>query len=178
MKIFALGGVPCSGKTTLAKQFIKRNLPQPITFKFKKLYGFSSGDLIVLGLYDDERLFSGTDRLSMAVQPDFLFWIKQMKKLRPNSRIFFEGDRLFTANILQFLLSEKIDLKAVILDITEKERLFRKSKRQDNQSESFISSRRTKYENILKQELAVRIFHENPKDSDFILNSIESFLTT
>lgn len=175
MRVFALGGVPCSGKTTIANRFIMRNMQDAIPFKFKKVEGLFKGDLVVVGIYDDTRIFSGTDRLSMAVQPDFFVWLNQMKEINHNANIFFEGDRLFTTSVLKFMADAGIPYEAVVLDLKEKERLRRKESRGDAQTETFVTSRRTKYENILQTGQASRIFNETTQDTQYIVETLENF---
>jgi len=67
-----IGGQPAVGKTTIVKQFFQ-NFSGWRNFKFKKLYGHYNEELnlVILGKYISGEIFSGTDKLSMAVQPDF-----------------------------------------------------------------------------------------------------------
>ena len=61
--IVALGGIPAVGKTTLVKQFFYKYKSWK-EFKYKKLYGHYNQELnlIILGKYSDNQLFSGTDK--------------------------------------------------------------------------------------------------------------------
>lgn len=177
MKIVAIGGVPCSGKTTLAKRFIQRNMVGAKDFKFKKVRGSHKGGLIVVGIYEEGQVFAGTDRLSMAVQPEFLKWLEAINRSVPEARVFFEGDRLFTATVLEFIQGKGWALEALVLDVGEKIRDQRKALRGgDTQKPAFIQGRRTKYENILSSNLAKRVFHETHDDTQLILEAVEKFL--
>ena len=79
VKIIAIGGEPATGKTTLVKSILMRFKPLK---KFK--YGLVQGlynerlKLYIIGVYDGS-IFSGTDKLSMAVQPDFIKLIGKLE---------------------------------------------------------------------------------------------------
>ena len=141
--IVALGGIPAVGKTTLVKQFFYKYKSWK-EFKYKKLYGHYNQEinLIILGKYSDNQLFSGTDKLSMAVQPDFEEFIDKEK---PPYNILFEGDRLFNLKTIQ-KVKDKMDLQVYIVEsnMTEQRHIERK----DNQSDKFIKGRVTKTNNI------------------------------
>jgi hypothetical protein len=141
--IVALGGIPAVGKTTLVKQFFY-NYKNWKEFKYKKLYGHYNEELnlIILGKYSDNQLFSGTDKLSMAVQPDFEDFIDKEK---PPYNILFEGDRLFNVKTLQ-KVKDIMTLQVYI--VTSNNTKQRHIDRKDSQSAKFIKSRVTKIENI------------------------------
>jgi len=143
--LVALGGIPAVGKTTIIKQFFS-NFDNWKLFKFKKLYGHYNEllNLIILGKYEKNELFAGTDKLSMAVQPDFEEFIDKDK---PPYNILFEGDRLFNIKTLS-KVKTKMSLQVYIIlsNNTKKRHIDRK----DNQSEKFIKSRITIIENIKK----------------------------
>jgi len=140
--LVALGGIPAVGKTTIIKEFFKNHTDWKI-LKFKKLYGHYNKklNLVILGKYNDE-VFSGTDKLSMAVQPDYEQFI-QKKDMSYN--ILFEGDRLFNFKTLQKVQKNiKLIVYIVESDLTEQ----RHAERKDNQTNQFIKGRKTKIENI------------------------------
>jgi GTPase SAR1 family protein len=152
-KIIAIGGEPAVGKTTLIRKFFSNYSPW-YQFKYKKLYGHFNKELhlVILGVYSAKEVFSGTDRLSMSVQPDFEEFIDKNK---PNYNILFEGDRLF--NLKSIKKAEScMDLKVYILESDFID--SRHKDRNDNQSEKFIKGRRTKVKNIkeyLKENFTV-----------------------
>ena len=141
--LMALGGIPAVGKTTIVKQFFYKYKNWK-SFKYKKLYGHYSGELnlIILGKYIENELFSGTDKLSMAVQPDFEEFIDKEK---PPYNILFEGDRLFNIKTLQ-KVKDKMTLQVYI--VTSNNTDQRHIERNDSQSEKFIKGRLTKTNNI------------------------------
>ena len=141
MRALAIGGVPATGKTTLAREVIKLIKPTS-KFKSELLRGYIKNDIAILGVYKKNDIFGGTDKLSMAVQSDYENFVK-LKKYH----IFFEGDRLFTEKIL-LNLCENYETRIIILEQKEKELKLRHKKRNDTQSEKFLLSRKTKIENI------------------------------
>ena len=140
--LIALGGIPAVGKTTIVKEFFKNYTDWKI-LKFKKLYGHYNKklNLVILGKYNND-VFCGTDKLSMAVQPDFNEFI-QKKDMCYN--ILFEGDRLFNFKTLEKVQKNiKLIVYIVESDYTEKRHLERK----DKQTQQFIKGRKTKIQNI------------------------------
>ena len=101
MKVIAIGGEPGSGKSTLMKEILK-HLEKYVYIKcydsFKLVPYIQCGSVYILGKYDEGETFSGTDRMSMAVQPEA---IKFLASLNKDSIILFEGDRLFTSSFLE-----------------------------------------------------------------------------
>ncbi len=149
MKAVALGGAPASGKTTMTTQLLK-GLGPSADFSFGKVKGhyYKKENLLVLGIYDGS-LFSGTDRLSMAVQPDFLKFLQC--EFAKNVNLFFEGDRLFNETAL-LATARKFDSLFIILETSTEERDKRAVMRGDTQKASFIKGRITKYLNLLKKD--------------------------
>ena len=142
--LIALGGIPAVGKTTIVQQFFEQYDSWKL-FKFKKVYGHyhPALDLVILGKYSNGEVFSGTDRLSMAVQPDFN---ELLDKDMPYN-VLFEGDRLFNIKTLQ---KAKTKMSLQVYIVTSNNTTERHIKREDNQSEKFIKGRKTKIENIKK----------------------------
>ena len=170
--LIALGGIPAVGKTTIVKQFFYYYKNWKL-FKFKKLYGHYSEqlNLIILGKYNNNELFSGTDKLSMAVQPDFNDFIDKNK---PNYDILFEGDRLFNIKTLE---KAKTKMSLQVYIITSNNTQQRHIDRKDTQSKRFIKGRFTKIENIknfLKEDYTTLINNEKQdidKNYNIIVNN-------
>ena len=95
-RIIAIGGEPATGKTTLMRRIIK-HYGKFNTFKSGLVQGMYNKEkqLYIIGVYDSS-LFSGTDKLSMAVQPHF---IRMIHKQLQDATIVFEGDRLFNQSL-------------------------------------------------------------------------------
>jgi tRNA A37 threonylcarbamoyladenosine biosynthesis protein TsaE len=143
-RIIAIGGEPATGKTSLVRTLIKRltiaeNIPLR-TFKYGLIQGlYSKQDkLYIIGIYD-ESLFSGTDKLSMAVQPAFM----ELTKTLEDSTIIFEGDRLFNQSLFKERKCDILVLEAD--DITKK---LRHEDRKDTQTDKFLKAKKTKIKNI------------------------------
>jgi broad-specificity NMP kinase len=145
-KIIAVGGSPGTGKTTLFRKFMEDK--QWIATEPAKLVSASYNterDLYILGKYEDGEVFAGTDRLSMAVQPNLQEWIQTH-----NCNILFEGDRVFNQSFLEFCMGlPDTELQVVYLK-TSKDILEQRYKdRGSDQSEQFLRGRETKYSNLL-----------------------------
>jgi len=153
--ITAIGGSPATGKTTLMRKFIeihgewqtlepappasKNRLIKSIPCMYSQML-----DLFILGKYQTNELFSGTDKLSMAVQPTAQDFVRYVKR-----NILFEGDRLFTPSFLKFLsVLPYTKLRILILTAPKKMLEKRYKARGSNQSETFLKGRDTKYKNI------------------------------
>lgn len=108
MKFLGIGGVPCSGKTSLVRAALsiwlpggeqKRNI---FCYQTARAIHIPEHKLFVMGKYDG-KMFDGTDRLSMAVQPHFemmLLWLSGRRRF-DDYTILFEGDRLFNSKTLR-----------------------------------------------------------------------------
>ena len=167
-RILALGGKPATGKTTLIKEIIKTYKPF-VKFNFGLVRGmyFSKQQLYIIGIYN-KSVFSGTDKLSMAVQPDFIRFCNKIT----DGKILFEGDRLFNQS---FFNKFKCDI--MVIEVNSDTEKYRHEKRKDNQSQKFIKSKHTKIENIKKNN-SVNLFNNNTKNEyKEILSKIKYFCT-
>lgn len=178
MKICAIGGEPGSGKSTLVKQIISQ-LPDLKPFKYLKLRGLYSGpkNLFILGVYEEGEVFSGTDRLSMAVQPDADKFLTHVLQNLPTHNILFEGDRLFNGKFLT-ACEATAPTRAYVLTVSDEEKKRRYAERGTNQNEQFLRSRATKYRNILGAFQLVKT-HENqtPAQKDALVAEIAEFFS-
>jgi len=145
-KIIAVGGQPGTGKTTLFWSYMagKKWIETEPAKLISALYN-EERDLYILGKYEQGQTFAGTDRLSMAVQPEVQKWVQSN-----NCNILFEGDRIFNQSFLEFALTlPDTDVEILYLkapkDILEQ----RYKDRGSDQSEKFLRGRETKYANIL-----------------------------
>ena len=147
----AIGGLPAVGKSTLVRKFFKEHHGWQ-NFKFGLVQGHHNKDinLMIVGKYGQNKVFEGTDLLSMAVHNDFKKLIQKQYKYN----ILFEGDRLFTSSILEYL-DQWSSLNTIIIKSSHTEQ--RHIDREDNQSERFIKSRNTKINNICKLKFKRKI---------------------
>ena len=145
MKVIAIGGEPGAGKTTLMKRLIEHYNVEPKYDQFKLVPYLQKDNVYVLGKYEEGEVFSGTDRMSMAVQPEA---IKFLSTLPNDSVVLYEGDRLFTASFLEHCL-EKYDLNIIYLATTKQTRQERYKERGSEQNETWLQGRETKIANIM-----------------------------
>jgi hypothetical protein len=167
--IIAIGGEPATGKSTLMKQWMKDYTWDDVKCT-DLLYGMHCQELntIVLGkdYFNEEQMFCGTDRLSMAVQPKAIEWFKTSYK--PSGvNIVFEGDRLFSASFLGEMASQGHDIRIIYIKADQSTLDERHVSRNDNQDDKFLKSRKTKLSNILSN------FELMPYIEEFTNNTIE-----
>jgi nicotinamide riboside kinase len=177
-KIWAIGGIPGTGKTTLVRA-VMANLAvdwEPVRpYELVDAIYSKSLDTYVLGKYDQwyevNGYAQGTDKLSMAVQPKAVEFLKET-----SSSIIFEGDRLFTSTFLELCVAlPETNTQIVILKSNDLQQRY--AQRGSEQSEKFISGRKTKYENIssnfLLWENITERSHNTPDDTSAIVKLIE-----
>ena len=153
MRVIALGGQPCTGKSTVMNSFIESVSDSWERIEPQKLVvGERHKNLFVIGKYfnlkEEHKMFPGTDLTSMAVMPEFKKYVEQNKD--KNEVVIFEGDRLVSHNLLTWL-SDTIgeeNLFIIMLDVPQSVVNQRHIDRNDTQTEQFIKSRQTKYETI------------------------------
>jgi broad-specificity NMP kinase len=179
-RIIAIGGVPGTGKTCLVRKLMEPEdqwgcceLAKLLVAEYNKTL-----NLYVLGKYEKGEVFAGTDRLSMAVQPEAQKWVESSC-----SNILFEGDRLFNGSFLSFLLTlPNTELLVIYLKASEFELRKRYQQRGSDQSLQFLKGRETKYAKI-RQDMRLRKFscefaHETPEDTKKIIATVQAFLST
>jgi uridine kinase len=161
MKVIAIGGNPGSGKSTLMKRLIEYLTPEKKYDQFKLVPYLLNNNIYILGKYDEGEVFSGTDKMSMAVQPEA---IKFLASLPSNSIVLFEGDRLFTASFLEDC-AEKYELKIVHLSTNAEVREERYKERGSNQNVTWLQGRESKINNILTN-MSLLFFVESFSNND------------
>jgi broad-specificity NMP kinase len=145
MKVVAIGGEPGSGKTTLMKEFMKSRKFQEYYNEVKLVPYLQSDNIYVLGKYEENEVFAGTDRMSMACQPEV---IKFLDNLPKEAIVFFEGDRLFNSSFLEHCVNN-YDLEIIYLQTDRAIRKLRYEDRGSDQNEKWLAGRETKISNIL-----------------------------
>lgn len=144
-RVIAIGGMPGSGKSTLMKKIIEALSPTEKYNSYKLVPYLQKNNIYILGKYEEGEVFSGTDRMSMAVQPEA---IKFLDSLEKDSIILFEGDRLFTSSFLEHCI-DKYELDIVYLKVDNVVREERYKQRGSDQNKTWIQGRETKINNIL-----------------------------
>jgi hypothetical protein len=150
IKVIAIGGEPATGKTTLMFELID-SIDDWVTCKPEKLLDALYSKTLntyILGKYEKGSTFQGTDRLSMAVQPDAEKFISNLHYENSNVNIIFEGDRLFNSKFLEHISKHTKHFEILLLQAKPDIVKQRHIDRNDTQTEKFINSRKTKLENI------------------------------
>lgn len=150
MKVIAIGGEPATGKTTLMFKIIDK-ADDWVTCKPEKLLDAIYSKKLntyILGKYEQGGAFQGTDRLSMAVQPDAERFIANLNYENSDVNVLFEGDRLFNAKFLELLSKNTSRFDILILEANTDIVKQRHVDRNDTQTDKFINGRKTKLENI------------------------------
>jgi len=182
VKIIAMGGEPATGKTTLMFKLISMADDWKICKPEKLLDAMYSEklNLYILGKYaDDGNVFQGTDRLSMAVQPDAERFFGNLWE-NGNVNVIFEGDRLFNGKLLD-KLAETFPTTFKILILTVKDSTLdqRHIDRKDDQDDKFKNSRKTKISNISSSltlmDYIETMVNENLDDQAKIIDYIKKF---
>ena len=181
VKVIAMGGEPATGKTTLMFKLISMADDWEVIKPQKLLDAMYSKklNLYILGKYaNDGNVFQGTDRLSMAVQPDAIEFFESLE----TGNVIFEGDRLFNGKMLD-RLSELFpnDFKVLILTVKDSTLDQRHIDRKDDQDDKFKNSRKTKISNIMGSltlmDYIETMVNENLEDQSKIIDNIRKFYT-
>lgn len=151
MNVTVVMGEPGTGKTTLMRQFMSESasdwqLQTDADFPLVPHHYSRDLNCVILGKYEDGETFAGTDRMSMAVQPQAVAFMNSLKGSEIKN-VVFEGDRLTNQSFLEFLLND-FGASIIYLDVPEEERQRRYAERGSNQSEQFLRGRVTKYANL------------------------------
>lgn len=165
--IIGIGGEPASGKSTVMWSFFN-DVPDWKGFKFKKLRGYysKSMDLYLLGIYNGA-LFQGTDKLSMTVAVDLYEFAGRVGE----SRILFEGDRLFSAKVLKTL--EEAGSQVIKIVLTTTNQAERIVERGSVQTEQFKKAKATKIANMLRDDLSITVM---PNETQSDLEAIKKLI--
>jgi gluconate kinase len=183
MKLIYLIGMPGTGKSTVMKEFMSRHDGWERERATELLDTHVSGNIRVLGKYEEGETFSGTDRLSMAVAPKAIEWIST----NPDEIIIGEGDRLNNKAFIE-QAQKGGDVHIIYLTVSDEERNRRYKLRGSEQSDKFIQTVKTKCKNIVEhfgdkntlfgfeEGCVTEVKHETPEDTKRIVDLLESFI--
>ena len=144
--IIMIGGVPCSGKSTLTREILS-GLGSAEDAEPMKLFPCQKHrDILVVGHYPEGESFGGTDRLSYGTINKFRDFINQEQP--KYKHIIVEGDRFFRSKDIEWLV-ETYDSEIFVLTVDPQEEKQRHIKRKDTQTEKWLSGRRSQISNIL-----------------------------
>ena len=175
--IIIIGGIPCSGKSSLTRNILSELGSAEYVEPMKLFPCEQHGNILVVGHYPEGESFGGTDRLSYGTISKFRDFIDQ--EAPKHKHIFLEGDRFFRAKDLEWLLDNH-DAKVYILTVSAEEEKRRHIQRQDTQTEKWLQGRRSQISNILTNfmlldDIDVRS-NENENDSENIKKEIMELL--
>jgi uridine kinase len=175
MKVIAIFGEPGSGKSTLMKRVMDElQISREVHNDFKLVPYHKNENVYVLGKYEEGETFGGTDKMSMAVQPEAVKFLAQL----PNEAVLlFEGDRLCTASFLEDC-ADKYDTTIIYLRTNKETRQIRYAERGSNQDETWLRGRESKINNIrsnfVLQMQMTEFDHENLEDQQKIVDFVKS----
>ena|SRR5210317_142632 len=180
-KLIGIVGMPGTGKTTLMREWMAKREWTPDT-PIQLLDSYHSDNIRLFGKYAEGETFAGTDKLSMAVMP---VAIEYMKNPTHDVNIF-EGDRLTSVNFFSQCKDMGHDVSIVVLQVSDEVREQRYKDRGSEQSETFIQGRRTKINNIMEEfgekpltgedSLFTTFLHESPEDTKVIIRHLEQLI--
>ena len=113
MHVVEIIGRPATGKSTAMR---KHSLLLGVGHVVKKgrltYHVFPSSCSIVMGLYD-EKEFSGTDRLSKSVGPEFRAWLTEMADDPANIDwvVYWEGERFSNSKCLDCMMHSRFNTR-------------------------------------------------------------------
>ena len=176
--ILMIGGVPCSGKSSLTRNILSELGSGEMLEPMKLFPCEKRGDVLVIGRYPDGETFGGTDRISYGAISKFRDFIDQEAPKHPH--IFLEGDRFFRAKDIEWLLDNH-QAKVYILTVSAEEEKRRHIQREDTQTEKWLAGRRSQISNIMTNfmlmgDLLIRE-NETSEDSENLKKEILSTIT-
>ena len=177
--IIIIGGIPCSGKSSLTRNILSE-LGSAVNAEPMKLFACQKhDDILVIGRYEEGQDFGGTDRLSYGTINKFRDFIDQ--EAPKHKHIVIEGDRFFRAKDIEWVLDNH-EAICYILTVSAEEEKRRHLERQDTQTEKWLQGRRSQISNIqtnfmLMGRIEIRQ-NENMEDSENLKSEILKWLKT
>jgi GNAT superfamily N-acetyltransferase len=178
--VMAIGGPPCSGKTTLMRKLLesandwKREQPH----KLVDGYFSNKRNTWVIGVYErDGGTFQGTDKLSKALGPALVSFIRQNADKPVN--ILFEGNNVFVSKTLRQIAELNVNLVILRLVVAKSLKKERKQSRGDAQSAAFLKAKETAVANVARDPVLfdhiVEVRNETKEDQAKLIAMIEWF---
>lgn len=177
-QIIAIAGIPGTGKTTLMRTFMEEHTwERQSPAKLVETMYCAELDLHILGKYEEGEVFAGTDKLSMACQPEVTKWLQGT-----SSNVIYEGDRLTGQKFYDALLAlPETEVTFIVLKKPSKEILEKRyADRGSDQNETFLAGRASKIDNILSNfdymDYITEVPNNNPEDMKKIIDLINQIL--
>jgi len=169
--IVMIGGIPCSGKSTLMRNIIEHLGSHEDCEPMKLFPCQKHNDVLVVGRYPIGETFGGTDRISYGAISKFRDFIEQENS--NYKHILIEGDRFFRATDIEWLLSEH-DAKVFILKVSPEVEKQRHVDRGDEQSEKWLQTRRTLINNLQTNFIIMNDLNIRQTDTSQILDEVKN----
>ncbi len=152
--VVALTGEPASGKSTVFRTLLSMLHERPVMFKSGLVNGFhyTVARITVLGSYDSTLQHPGTDKLSMAVQPDFNGLLQRwsLDPTRQGWVLLYEGDRLCNQASLNLIKELHLPFEGYALRADPATLATRHTAR-DNQNATWLAGRQTKVKRLVEE---------------------------
>lgn len=132
-KTILIYGLPAVGKTTIVKHFATGARQE------KPFVHYTDKGICLIGDYNADTPFLGTDKLSMSIQPTVINFIKS----NLDCHHIIEGDRLFNRKFIEAINPIVLLIEAPLHQIKQ-----RRIDRGVAQDEQFLKAKHTKIENI------------------------------
>lgn len=159
MKLIAIIGAPATGKSSIMKEIIKQ-LPMGFNFRYGLLHYSLHGSVAVLGLYNPNDPFPGTDKLSNRVLNDAIsFLTKENDEIRT---VIFEGDRLANQSMFDAAKNNGLETKIFHMVVDAPILFVRRLERKQNPA--WVKGRETKVAKLAKTYQSEPIVNSRPAD--------------
>jgi hypothetical protein len=155
MKVIGYIGEPAAGKSTKMRE-IMTTLGEGTRKKEGLVcyHLFPKSKSVVVGIYD-EKVFSGTDRLSMGVAVKFREWASKFTSEDYSDwTLYWEGQRFSTSPMFDFFY-DNFDTTIYLVEASP-EVLKERHAARDNQKESFLKGARTRVLNLASKYPVVK----------------------
>ena len=174
VRTVALLGEPATGKSTLVRALLATVGPLQTGAHRTCRYLCAPG-LVVLGTYEPDQPYPGTDRLSMAVLPDALDLLDTLTRRPGATTLLFEGDRLA---VRPFLAAAQAAGPLVVVRLIAPKPILaaRLAARADTKPESFLKGRRTKLDRLAALFPLTSFDNAEPADLERNLDRIRTTL--
>jgi len=169
--IIMVGGVPCSGKSSLTRNILSELGSAEYVEPMKLFPCEKRGDVLVVGRYPENETFGGTDRISYGAISKFREFIDQEQP--KHIHIFLEGDRFFRSKDIEWLV-ENHDAKVYVLTVSSDEEKRRHMERQDTQAEQWLQGRYTQISHILTNFMLMGQIEIRPNETKIDSENIKS----
>jgi hypothetical protein len=150
--VVLLTGYPATGKSTVMRTVLGQLRERPTFFKSGLVSGFHYGlaRITILGNYDITLTFPGTDKLSMAVQPDFNALLGGWRDDHSHNGhiLLFEGDRLCNSSSLNRIIELQLPWVGFVL-VADQAIINKRHGARDKQNATWLAGRVTKVDNLV-----------------------------